>query len=294
MMIMTSTRNLEQAGEELVEWEVIEPEVHAEAEFFETLNDFGNPLEILREGISNAIDAEATEISIRFDVEQFKGKRRLVIVLLDNGHGMSREVLATDFWGLGYSRSREHKDKIGEKGHGTKIYFRSEQITVRTQSSEGAYESVCDDPLEALSSNRLHKPKLRAIDKFLEDGSTGTEIRVVGYNDNVRSQFIQGVVRDYIKWFTKIGSIEQVFGISQYNDFRVRLKCLGVSDFEEIPFGHEFPSESADIEKLFDQKGTAAADWYVKRYLYTDRGLPKHPEVKYQAVISVEGNEIKQ
>lgn len=35
------------------QWEPIEPRVNAEAEFFEILNDFGNPLKILRESISN-------------------------------------------------------------------------------------------------------------------------------------------------------------------------------------------------------------------------------------------------
>jgi hypothetical protein len=70
---MTSIRELNQAGEEFNEWEVIQPAVNAEAEFFETLNDFGNPLEILREAISNAIDAEATEMEILFDVQQIKG-----------------------------------------------------------------------------------------------------------------------------------------------------------------------------------------------------------------------------
>lgn len=222
-----------------------------------------------------------------------KGKRRLVIVLSDNGHGMGRDVLQTDFWGLGYSRSRNRNDKIGEKGHGTKIYFRSEQITVRTQSAQGAYESICDDPLDALSSNQLHEPKLRAIDNFLEADKTGTEIRIVGYNDNERSKFIQGIVRDYIQWFTKIGSIELVFGRKKYENFKVRLKCLNESDFEEITFGHRFPDESANIEKLFEEKGTAAADWYVKRHVVDEGSLTKHPEVTYQAVISVEGNEAK-
>ena len=38
-------------------WEIIEPQVHAEAEFRQILTDFCNPLQLLREAISNAIDA---------------------------------------------------------------------------------------------------------------------------------------------------------------------------------------------------------------------------------------------
>jgi hypothetical protein len=44
----------------------------------------------------------------------------------------------------------------------------------------------------------------------------------------------------------------------------VELKCLDVDAFEEIPFGHVFPEESSDIDKLFEEKESGAADWYVK------------------------------
>ena len=127
-------------------WQEIIPEVNGSAEFFEIVNDFGNPLEIIREAISNAIDWKATEMKISFDVEEVSGSKRLIIRLFDNGLGMTKDVLAKAFWGLGYSPARELKDKndlsiIGEKGHGTKIYLRSEKVHVKTQSSEGIYES---------------------------------------------------------------------------------------------------------------------------------------------------------
>ena len=132
-------------------WEIVKPQVNAEAEFREIVHDFGNPLEILREAISNAIDAHATWIKIDFRVEEVEGSKRSIITLLDNGEGMTREVLSRDFWGLGYSLSRERKEAIGEKGHGTKIFLRSESITVRTQSAEGVYLSECLRPISALT-----------------------------------------------------------------------------------------------------------------------------------------------
>ncbi len=275
------------------DWEIIKPQVHAEAEFLEILNDFGNPLEILREAISNAIDAQATRIEIGFSVEEIDGAQRLVISLLDDGQGMTRKVLSTDYWGLGYSPSRERKDAIGEKGHGTKIYLRSEQVRVRSLSTEGGYLSECERPLRALSQKKLHQPKLKPIDKFLPDANTGTEIRIVGYNDNERSRFVRDIVKDYLLWFTKVGSIERVFEIDTYRNFKVHLKCLDQDSFEEIGFGHPFPGESSDINKLFDEKGAAAADWYVKRYNWKNQRLTNHPEVTFDAVISVEGDEVK-
>jgi len=44
-----------------------------------------------------------------------------VIRIEDDGDGMTRQALERDFWGLGFSNSRDNREKIGEKGHGTKI-----------------------------------------------------------------------------------------------------------------------------------------------------------------------------
>lgn len=273
------------------EWTAILPEVDSESEFLEIVHDFGNPLELIREAISNAFDAHATWIKIYFNVEEIEGSKRLVVTLLDNGEGMTYVVLSRDFWGLGYSQFRNRTDAIGEKGHGTKIYLRSESVTVRTESAEGAYLSECIRPLSDLAAKRLHKPRIKPIEKFL--GHTGTEIKIVGYNDNERSQFIRDIVKDYIRWFTKVGSIEQVFGIDKNASFKVYLKCLDQDNEEEMTFGHIFPDDNSNIEKLFDEKGFTAADWYVKRYVWKGVRLANHPEVQFDAIISVEGDQVK-
>lgn len=269
----------------------IKPAVNAEAEFFEILNDFGNPLEILREAISNSVDAMAKTVKISFDVEEFEGNKRLVITISDDGTGMSQDVLTRDFWGLGFSPSRDKKDTIGEKGHGTKIYLRSEKIIVKTQSKDGAFISECDRPLISLAKKELHNPTWCKIDNFMDH--TGTEIKVIGYNDNERSKFVQDFVKDYLFWFTKLGSIEKIFDLNSFNDFKILLKCLDKTEFEEIKFGHPFPEENSDINKLFDEKGASAADSYVKRYVWKDQRLKNHPEVLYDVIISVEGDEVK-
>lgn len=277
-------------------WTEIIPEVNKSAEFNEIVNDFGNPLELIREAISNAIDWKASSIRISFDVEEVDGSKRLIIRLSDDGTGMTKEVLSSAFWGLGNSPSRELKKDstlsiIGEKGHGTKIYLRSEKVHVKTQSKTGSYESVCEYPLRALTRQQIHTPKLREIKPFME--GTGTKITIVGYNDNERSKFIQEVVKDYIKWFTKVGSIEQLFGIEQFKEFKVFIKCLDSTDYEEVPFGHDFPPENHDINKLFDEIGFEAADYYVKRFVYKNQRLKNHPEVTFDVLVSIEGDAIK-
>lgn len=271
------------------QWEIIAPRVNLEAEFWEIANDFGDPLEILREAISNAIDAEATWIRIHFFVEEIEGTRTLVIELTDNGKGMTYEVVAQDFWGLGYSRSRGDLEKIGEKGHGTKIYLRSERIIVRSQNENEAIESVCERPMRDLATRRSHRPQIRRIDKYQE--TTGSFIRIEDYNKSERSAFVQDKVRDYLGWFTKVGSIEKLFDVQKLSGFKVFLKCFDNAE-EEIPFGHVFPEENSDIQKLFSTYDTDAGEWFCRRYIWNET-LEELPDVRFQAVISVEGDRVK-
>lgn len=279
-------------------WTKIQPDVDSSAEFFEIVNDFGNPLELVREAISNSIDWEASFIKISLDVKTIDGSKRLIIRLLDDGVGMTREVLSKAFWGLGHSPARElkkdrNRDLIGEKGHGTKIYLRSEKVIVRTKSSDGTFESICNMPYKKLSNSQLHEPQIREIDDFIEGQESGTEITVIGYNDNERSTFVQNIMKDYIQWFTKSGSIEQAFGKDKNKEFKVYLKCLDVEDFEEIPFGHYFPAENSDINKLFDELKFDAADHYVKYFKYENQRLKNHPEVTFDLFVSAEGDQVK-
>ena len=66
-----------------------QPTVDAVQEFIEIANDFANPLDLVREAISNAFDAGAKSMTITFDVTKEMGERVLVIVLQDNGGGMN-------------------------------------------------------------------------------------------------------------------------------------------------------------------------------------------------------------
>ena len=106
---------------------------------------------------------------------------------------------------MGNSASKNDKNKIGEKGHGTKIYLRSEVIYVITHHETGSYQSICENPFSELNSGKLHKPKIKNCNPR---ANTGTYIRLEGYNNNERSRYLQDIVSDYIYWFTKLGSIE--------------------------------------------------------------------------------------
>lgn len=203
---------------------------------------------------------------------------------------MSGEVISRDFWGLGFSSARNDKTKIGEKGHGTKIYLRSETVYVRSQYGEEAWEAVCERPMRALTKREPHRPKVHKIARYQDH--SGTFIRVIGYNQNERASFIQDVVKDYILWFTKFGSIESAFGVTQNADVKLKLKCLDRDDYEEMKFGHFFPPQSDSIQTLFETFGANAADQFVRQYKFEER-LPESPEVVFQAFVSVEGDAVK-
>jgi hypothetical protein len=281
-----------------VQPEIIHPQVSNEAEFLEIVNDFENPLEVLREAVSNAIDWGATSIEITCDAREIDGATRLVITILDNGTGMTHEVLSRAFWDLGNSpardrKTRERADLIGEKGHGTKIYLRSDCVIVRTQSTEGAFEAKCEYPMKALHQGRLHQPTIIPIEPCLPS-QTGTEIKIVGYGDNKYSLFTKAILKDYLLWFTKIGSVEEQFCDSPLGSFQTKLRGVDAEhdqDFEIIPFGHPFPPENANIDKLLEQED--GADYYVKKYFRQNQRLKEHSFVSYDAVIYVEGDAAK-
>jgi hypothetical protein len=100
-------------------------------------------------------------------------------------------------------------------------------------------------------------------------------------------------VRDYLSWFTKFGSIERQFGNDTLANRKLFLKCLDSAEFEEIPFGHYFPTEASDINALFEKYGASAADYFVKRYYKRGERLKRLPEVTFDAVISIEGDQVK-
>jgi hypothetical protein len=272
-----------------MDWETIDPKVKPEAEFLEIATDFGDPFEIFREAISNSFDAKATYLRINIYTDDSSGKTKLIIELTDNGNGMAFTEIRENFWDLGNSTNaqRNEKRKIGEKGHGTKIYLRSDFVRVITNGSDGTYESICEKPYENLIARQIHKPRIRKID---EKDSKGTFIQVLGYNFDERSRYYQATVKDYILWFTKIASIEGEF--RENPNFKVELKCIDKDDYEEIIIGHVFGQVKDNLEVLFDSYGTSAGDYFCKKYIKKDRLLNK-PEIEYEIVIYVEGDQVK-
>jgi len=267
---------------------MIKPTVDATREFIEISKDFANPLDLVREAISNAFDARATRIEIAFSAIKIYGENVLKIELIDNGFGMDKNGLQS-FFDLGNSMNRHDPDAIGEKGHGTKVYFNSACITVITVNNGVEYKAVLDRPMQSLYDGVIPDVKVTHTDT---DAPSSTNITILGYNNNRSDQFSHQILKDHIVWFTKMGSFEKEFGISKNNNVKLYLKGLDEETAEEISFGHIFPEESKKIDLLFDEHKTDAPHYFSKKITRTGT-LPNFPYIPYQAIYSIEGRYVK-
>ena len=134
----------------------------------------------------------------------------------------------------------------------------------------------------------MHKPKIREIIKDFK----GTEIYIEGYNNNERSRYLFDIVKDYLYWFTKLGSYEKEFQKFEPVNFTVNLKCIDDLSFKKLPIGHIFAKENSNINNLFEKYEVNAADYYVKKFVKEGR-LTQRPEVEYKAVVYLEGLQAK-
>jgi len=269
----------------------INPKVDQSREFLEIANDFTNPLELIREAISNSLDAKADFIRLKFYVEVEYGEDIFMIFIEDNGNGMNREKLQA-FFDLGNSTTRNDTEAIGEKGHGTKVYFNSKEIRVETSGGRGQplYRATMQEPFRNLFDNRL---PTASVDKENDSKDwKGTKIWIKGYNSNRRDKFTHERIKDYILWFTKFGSVEKELGILKNKEKKLFLTGVDKAKEEEVTFGHVFPEEDKDVEKLFETRGIAAPKYYVRRWI-KEGHLPNFPDKKYQAVFYVEGDTVK-
>lgn len=271
-------------------WEKIQPKVNDVAEFLEIAGDFGDPMELFREALHNAFDWHATEFYISINAEDIAGCEKLVIELKDNGDGMNKDRIINNFWNLGDSASKNDKDKIGEKGHGTKIYLRSDKIIVHTSDGRKSYESVCESAFGSLNSSKMHEPQVREVEEAYDKG---TIIRLEGYNQNDMGQYTQDIIKDYLYWRTKLGSFECELDGKEKPNFKVFLKALDVDEYEQLEFGHIFATENTNVNQLFEKYEENAADYFVKKYVYQNKSLDARPDIKYDVVIYVEGDEAK-
>ena len=273
------------------------PDVTKAREFLEITLDFQDPKEAIREAISNALDWGANNVSIEVREDNSRPDQELIITIKDDGSGLTESRLHA-FFNLGDSPGREldqygnkTTDKIGDKGHGTKIFYNSRQIELESQSDEGFALALMDSPLQHLLNGEL--PSYRWDFDRSQTGTPYTTVTVRGYNNNQKRDFGQAVLRDYILWFTKFGSVEREFGEEKNLHKQVHLRALGQDAFEDILFGHAFATEDSDIKALREQYPGRWPKRFVKRWLFPAVPVKDNPGVKIDFVLYLEGDEAK-
>jgi hypothetical protein len=274
-----------------------EPDVQKVHEFLNIVCDFSDPKEAIREAISNSIDWGANEIKIEVIIDNKRPDEEVIIKFEDNGKGLNDRRLKA-FFDLGNSTALEIdslgnkiSNKIGEKGHGTKIYFNSRQIEVFSRSEEHTIEAIMPEPLATLYNDKI--PSYSYDLQEISNKETGTIIIIRGYNQNKKNDFEHDVLKDYILWFTKFGSIEKEFNIFSNSHIKLSLKGLGSSKWEDLELGHLFAEENSDIKKLRSETGSDWTDYFVRKWVYKDIKVAKYPGVTLDLVFYIEGSHAK-
>lgn len=213
-----------------------------------------NPLEVIREAISNSHDASSKEIMISIDRESQNNK--IVIEISDDGNGMDEQGFER-FFNLGDSQKLQNL--IGQKGLGTKTYFRSARISVESQTNSKRFKAILDKPWDTLNENKLPEYDLDEIDYI--SGKLGTIVKIEDYKiDNPERYYNFETLKDYILWFTAAGSFKTKFAeyiqIHKYvQNMHIAPKIFLIDKLnnreEEIASGHKFsaPNENPQINQ---------------------------------------------
>src|SRR5437879_758669 len=226
------------------------PRVNEAREFIEIAKDFKRPQEILRESLSNSWDANATAVSITIDPayaeKSNRGRRKqlLNIVIQDDGDGMNRDEIGY-FFNLG--DSHKPAGSIGTKGHGTKIYYKSEGIAIETHKDGHTIKAETEvPPWETLKQGII--PTYRYTVLPNTSGARGTTIRVNGF-DATHSEFADlNAVEQYIRWSTIGGSLRRTM-LGSARPMQINLRLPGMTGRVTLNSDFELPDEQPDLQK---------------------------------------------
>lgn len=172
-------------------------------------------LEILREALSNAKDHGARRVWIRTWRQSTPEKPSLLFA--DDGEGMDDERLGA-FWGIGASRKAAASLAIGYKGHGTKLFFASERLTVATRckgerawrfcTAERPSELAADAhiPLQELEPSHPRARELAELGLLKAESGTAIWVEQLLFGD-ADTLLRRRRVESYIDWFTVVGDL---------------------------------------------------------------------------------------
>ncbi|MBQ9814516.1 MAG: ATP-binding protein [Lachnospiraceae bacterium] len=306
-------------------------------ELYQIITDFGDPLEIFREGIQNSFDADATNIYIRVFEEAHLSGKKLIIELIDNGHGIKKENVNV-FFDIANSTKVNSAflpagNKHGYKGHGSKVFFNAEQVTICSKTKDGEYWAASlDNPLDQIGvkgileySEPCDDPSLKNI-SLPEDWESGFIVRITSpklfLTQHTHAQLNHKILRDYINWYTIFGTVETAYN-DELKNKGVKLYLCGLNlesfknsynsieicdpvpvithdtgyncDFEIVPLGHYFPPERKGETELrkYTDSIKSTKAWFDYYSRMVYNNNVVEGGISFRLIINIEGYEAK-
>jgi len=278
------------------------PEVKAAKSFREIVENFTDSREVLREAISNALDWGASTIKITVYEDATRADREIVIKIWDDGLGLNKERFLA-FWNLSDSPGlqtdefgKKLGERVGEKGHGTKTYWKCRALDVESIAREDDGNdwhvmAEMKEPINILMQNKV--PPYEYAEGPGQGKETFTEITIRGYHVHDKEVFRHETLKDYIRWFTKFGSIELEVGIGSHEGKKLYLQGLGCSTPQAIAFGHPFPSLSNNLKQLQQQYQDTWPRYYVNKWVFPSEPIEGYPSSTVDIVFYLEGDSAK-
>jgi hypothetical protein len=304
-----------------------EVEIDLGYELYQIIMDFDNPLQIFREAFQNAIDAGATRVYCNVGTTTTLGIEQLTIEVWNNGDALPKEKVSA-FFGLAKSTKIDQNrnrigSNIGYKGHGTKIFFNSEEVEIVSKNSEQEiWATNILDPIKQIRDTGIYKysefydPDEEKV-SLLNEFEKGFYLRITNprfFKTDYTQDYLNHInLRDYIAWFTVFGTVTP---IKFKNDVKLFLKGLSIENFkrnfsdlekidpvpvfyddryEEISLGHYFPAQrinKRDMENYEEEIGqNKGYHHYFSKNFDIENSLGDGVEFKF--IASVEGYETR-
>ncbi len=230
---------------------------------------------VLGEAISNAWDADATNVRIYLDIE------KNTMIIKDDGLGMSKDDFQDKFLKIGYSKRKEgscspkrNRPFIGRKGIGKLALLScAEKITVVSKVRHGRYvggvidnsgldKAITDDltPKEYPLQDWNRAP----LEPYMKNHKQGTIILFEKINEGVRHTI--GFLKKSIALYFRFSLLDRSFNI-YLNDEKITTSCL-----DDLAMKTEFLWEINDIRDPYTG--------YLKRIFTPERNESRTLKLK--------------
>ena len=219
-------------------------------ELYQIITDFGDPLEIFREGIQNSFDECASEIYVNvYEKQKLGGDSSLIIEIIDNGRGLSKKNIANFFDVANSTKVTDDfipnsKTKHGYKGHGAKVFFNANEVLICSKTKQGEYWAAqLKNPIEQIADggklfySECDNPNELNI-SLPEGWESGFMVRIISprhfKTQHTRFKLNHIYLRDYCKWYTLAGTVETLYNQDLVNkDIKIYLSGLLRDEFAQ-------------------------------------------------------------